>query len=59
MLLCGSPWGIGSYTCTEYGLVYGYSPRNINPHDFIPDYECCTEKEIEAWTKAKEEWNKL
>lgn len=58
--MCGSPWGIGIYK-TKYGEemsdMYGFPPHNMNPHDFCPDYGCCTEKEILNWEKAKVKWD--
>lgn len=35
----------------------GY-PCVSNPHDFDPDPECCTPKEIEAHRQAKADWAK-
>lgn len=54
---CGSRWGIGIYDSgdPEFGTVYGFPPDGIDPHDFTPDYESCTKKEIEAWEQAKRE----
>ena len=56
MFFCGSSWGIGVYTI-DNDMTYGYPPRDMNPHDFSPDYECCTEKEIKAWETAKANWH--
>jgi hypothetical protein len=28
-----------------------------NPHDFSPDSECCTPKEIAFWQEAKKRWD--
>lgn len=60
---CKSPYGIGTYTYidsntgekeTGYGL---WNPKN--PNDFYPDYECCTEEEIERWKKDCKEWKEI
>lgn len=58
-IVCGSPWGIGVYThChdSECGCggeaIYGFPPKRMNPHDFSPDPECCSDHEIEAWKEA-------
>ena len=55
-IICSSPWGIGTYTHTwDDGTVepiYGFPPRQMNPHDFTPDPECCTPDEIAAWEDA-------
>ena len=37
--------------------IYGF-PSVKNPFNFSPDYECCSEKEIEQWKMAKEQWRK-
>lgn len=63
-IACGSPWGIGTYKLpeeyhAEFGThMYGFPPRVMNPHDFRPDAECCTEKEIAAWKEACDTWDK-
>jgi hypothetical protein len=36
--------------------VYGF-PCVENPHDFEPDRDCCTEKEIAFWEEAKTRWD--
>lgn len=36
--------------------IYGF-PCVENPHDFTPDEEACTEKEIAFWEEAKERWD--
>ena len=36
--------------------VYGF-PCVENPHNFTPDSESCTAKEIEAWKDAKRRWD--
>jgi hypothetical protein len=36
--------------------VYGF-PCVENPHDFIPDTECCTPEEIAFWEEAKRRWD--
>jgi|GEM_PF-4358433 len=59
---CGSSWGIGAYTFfLEDGVTeeacYGYPPKGMNPHKFRPDMESCFPREIEAWEKAKLEWD--
>ena len=36
--------------------VYGF-PCVENPHNFSPDGESCTEKEIAAWEEAKRRWD--
>ncbi len=53
---CGSPWGIGVYDTgdEEFGLIYGFPPKNLDPHDFSPDYESCSEEEIASWELAKQ-----
>lgn len=55
-------WGIGIYVYTDDSGVkqsgYGYPWKGMNPNDYTPDPECCSEKEIEAWKKAKEEYVK-
>ena len=54
--ICGGSWGMG-VNMTEKGDADNYGfPTTSNPHEFFPDYECCTEKEIAAWEKAKEDW---
>lgn len=61
MFCCGSSWGIGVYTIREAGqemLIYGFPPKDMDPHDFSPDWECCTANELEAWKHAKEHWSK-
>lgn len=54
---CGSSWGIGVYETgiEEVGSIYGFPPRDLDPHDFCPDYECCSDEEIADWEKAKRE----
>lgn len=58
--ICKTPWGIGIYEYwDEDGVVdlcYGIGYPTDNPFSFIPDYESCTEKEIETWKKACEEF---
>lgn len=61
VFLCGSSWGIGSYTHTtsDGDVIHGYGlfyPEN--PHDFTPDVDCCTPEEIENHRKACEDWDK-
>ncbi len=58
IFMCGSPWGIGSYTDEDGETWYGYPPKNSDPNLYVPDIDCCLPQEIEAWNKAKEEWNK-
>ena len=61
-IVCGSPWGIGTY---KYGededgndeRIYGFPPSEMNPHDFDPDRECCTAAEIKAWEDACAEFD--
>lgn len=36
--------------------VYGF-PCVENPHDFEPDFECCTPEEIAFWEDAKRRWD--
>lgn len=36
--------------------VYGF-PCVENPHDFNPDFECCTSEEIAFWEDAKKRWD--
>lgn len=36
--------------------VYGF-PCVENPHDFNPDLESCTDKEISFWEDAKKRWD--
>jgi len=62
---CGSPWGIGTYyhchddECFCVGQsVYGFPPNSMNPEDFTPDPECCSQKEIASWEEARELWNR-
>lgn len=59
MFCCGSSWGIGVYK-TMYGKdvmeLYGFPPKDMNPNDFSPDWECCTKEELEAWEEAKKNW---
>ena len=31
---------------------YGYGYRGCDPHKYHPDYECCSEAEIQAWKEA-------
>lgn len=58
--ICGHSWGIGIYNYKDengetqrgYGLF-----RPENPNDFTPDYECCTEEEIQAWKADCLKWN--
>lgn len=54
---CGSHWGIGVYKTgiKDYEEIYGFAPKNLDPHDFCPDYECCSEDEIKAWEIATRE----
>jgi len=56
-IVCSSPWGIGTYNFVwedgEEESIYGFPTQNTDPHDFSPDEECCTEKEIENWKLAK------
>jgi hypothetical protein len=60
--ICGSGgWGIGSYQYIDPAtgqpeVGYGFY-RTKNPHDFFPDRECCSEKEIACHKKACEEWD--
>lgn len=62
---CGSSWGIGGYyhchdescECGGYG-VYGFPPREMNPENFTPDEESCTEKEIASWEEALAAWRR-
>jgi hypothetical protein len=37
-------------------MCYGFA-RPENPHDFFPDFESCSEAEIEAHKAAKAEWD--
>lgn len=50
------PDSITKYKCKtlhqESGYGYGY--RGCNPHQYHPDYECCSEAEIQAWKAACE-----
>lgn len=39
----------------EWEYVYGY-PCVENPHNFTPDMESCTPKEIRFWRNAKRKW---
>lgn len=39
----------------EKESVYGF-PCVENPHDFIPDYECCSPEEIATHKRACETW---
>jgi hypothetical protein len=61
VLACGSPWGIGTYMwLDEHGSMdasYGFPDPSMNPHDFSPDRECCTEAEVAAWEAAKVAWD--
>ena len=54
VIVCGSAWGLG-VTTDDSGeaISYGF-PCTDNPHNFHPDYEMSTEKEIATWEKAKE-----
>lgn len=58
---CGIPYGIGIYNYVgDNGKIetgYGFY-RPENPHDFTPDYESCTEKEISAWKQDCDAWDK-
>lgn len=55
-IVCSSSWGIGVYNFTwEDGTeesIYGFPHSSCDPHDFTPDYESCTEKEITAWKES-------
>ena len=33
---------------------YGYGYRGLNPHQYVPDHECCTPEEIQRWKDACE-----
>lgn len=63
-IVCGSPWGIGVYNYRyedengqeQVESIYGMG-QPANPHDFSPDYECCSPKEIEAWEEACRAWD--
>ena len=56
------PWGIGTYKfLNEEGqpdIGYGFPWPGMNPHDFTPEEDQCTAKEIQCWKDAKEEWSK-
>lgn len=54
-IACGSAWGVGTYDTgdPEWGVLYGFAPTNIDPHDFWPDEESCSPQEIAAWRAAK------
>ena len=57
-IVCCGNWGIGINTSPNRRAVsYGY-PESDNPHDFYPDFECCTIDEITAWENAKIGWDK-
>ncbi len=62
IFICGSAWGLGIYKTndpeSEFSDLYGFPPTNMNPFDYIPDREACTEKEIAAWEQAKLNWMK-
>lgn len=56
-IMCGHSWGIGAYRyfdveTNKWVEGYGIGVRPDNPHDFTPDYEFCTEAEIDAWRAA-------
>ena len=55
-IMCGSPWGIGLYEYDDGETMYGFPPENLNPTKYCPDYECCTDKEIDAWREALKLW---
>lgn len=61
VLICGSPWGMGTYLAKgDDGRLeehYGYPPRDMNPHLYRPDMDSCFQREIDAWEKAKREWD--
>ena len=63
-IACGSPWGIGTYyhchkrRCFCGGqAVYGFPPKQMNPEDFTPDPESCTEQELVAHAEALTVWH--
>lgn len=47
------PWE-GDESEMEY--LYGF-PLVSNPHDFAPDYQCCTPAEIAAWESDCKLWD--
>lgn len=55
-IVCGSSWGVGVYDTgtEEFGVLYGFPPRNLDPHDFTPDFESCSPAEVKAWREAKQ-----
>lgn len=58
--ILSAPWGIGTYRLRfEDGtedMQYGFY-RTENPHDFYPDHECCSEKEIANHKAACDWWD--
>ena len=57
-MCCDSSWGIGvNFKNDSVITTYGY-PESRDPNLFYPDFECCSGEEIEAWEKAKVEWDK-
>lgn len=61
VIACGTcGWGIGTYTYkNEDGkddTGYGFPWSGMNPNDFYPDSECCSDEEIASWEKAKQDW---
>ena len=62
VIVCWSSWGIGTNTYVdpdtgEQDVVYGFVCVE-NPHDFKPDMESCTPKEIAAHRAALEMWDR-
>lgn len=51
------PDSIDKYRCRQhFEPCYGYFPGG-DPRMFSPDYECCSQSEIDAWKAAVKEWN--
>lgn len=56
-------WGYGTYKTINpmYEIeeeVYGnyYIAEELNPFEFFPDFLCIRKSELEAWCKAKRDW---
>lgn len=63
VIVRGGSWGIGRYRVPEefrsefgeFGYGIGYQPEN--PHDFWPDEESCSPKELAAHAEACRVWD--
>lgn len=49
------PWGMGVTMDGDGEVCYGFAATD-NPENFHPDYEVCTEEEIQNHKNALTEW---